>query len=61
MALPILAASVVSSRTSLSAKRPAWVTLWTLMAPNAGHFVQHDAADLVDGTIRAWLDLHPVK
>ena len=32
-----------------------------LMAPNAGHFVQHDASELVDGTIRAWLDLHPVK
>ncbi len=32
-----------------------------LMVPNANHFVQHDAADLVDGTVRAWLDLHPVK
>lgn len=32
-----------------------------LMVPNANHFVQHDAPDLVDGTIRAWLDLHPVK
>ncbi len=32
-----------------------------LMAPDANHFVQHDAADLVNGTIRAWLDLHPVK
>jgi pimeloyl-ACP methyl ester carboxylesterase len=28
-----------------------------LMAPDAGHFVQHDAADLVNGTIRNWLDL----
>jgi pimeloyl-ACP methyl ester carboxylesterase len=32
-----------------------------LMAPDANHFVQHDAADLVNGTIRSWLDLHPVK
>ncbi len=32
-----------------------------LMVPNANHFVQHDAPELVDGTIRAWLDLHPVK
>jgi len=32
-----------------------------LMVPDAGHFVQHDAATLVNGTIRAWLDLHPVK
>lgn len=32
-----------------------------LMAPDANHFVQHDAARLVNGTIRAWLDLHPVK
>jgi len=32
-----------------------------LMAPDANHFVQHDAAELVNGTIRAWLDLHPVK
>lgn len=32
-----------------------------LMVPNANHFVQHDAPALVDGTIRAWLDLHPVK
>jgi epoxide hydrolase 4 len=32
-----------------------------LMAPDANHFVQHDAAELVNGTIRSWLDLHPVK
>ena len=32
-----------------------------VMAPDAGHFVQHDAADLVNGSVRAWLDLHPVK
>ena len=32
-----------------------------LMVPDANHFVQHDAADLVNGTIRSWLDLHPVK
>ena len=31
-----------------------------LMAPDANHFVQHDAAALVNGTIRSWLDLHPV-
>jgi pimeloyl-ACP methyl ester carboxylesterase len=28
-----------------------------LMVPGAGHFVQHDAADLVDKTIRNWLDV----
>jgi epoxide hydrolase 4 len=28
-----------------------------VMIPDAGHFVQHDAADLVNGTIRNWLDL----
>ena len=28
-----------------------------VMVPNAGHFVQDDAADLVNGTIRSWLDL----
>jgi pimeloyl-ACP methyl ester carboxylesterase len=27
-----------------------------LMIPNAGHFVQHDAQDLVDVTIRDWLN-----
>jgi pimeloyl-ACP methyl ester carboxylesterase len=27
-----------------------------LMVPDAGHFVQHDAAPLVDKTIRGWLD-----
>jgi pimeloyl-ACP methyl ester carboxylesterase len=32
-----------------------------LMAPDANHFVQHDAAALVNGTIRSWLDLHPVN
>ncbi|HVY89189.1 MAG TPA: alpha/beta hydrolase [Hyphomonadaceae bacterium] len=32
-----------------------------LMVPDANHFVQHDAPELVNGTIRAWLDLHPVK
>jgi pimeloyl-ACP methyl ester carboxylesterase len=26
------------------------------MIPDAGHFVQHDAAPLVDKTIRSWLD-----
>jgi pimeloyl-ACP methyl ester carboxylesterase len=29
-----------------------------VMIPNAGHFVQNDAAPLVNGTIRNWLDLH---
>jgi len=28
-----------------------------LMIPDAGHFVQHDAADLVDKSIRSWLDI----
>lgn len=28
-----------------------------LMVPGAGHFVQHDAADLVNATIRSWLDI----
>ena len=32
-----------------------------LMVPDANHFVQHDAAKLVNGTIRSWLDLHPVQ
>lgn len=32
-----------------------------LMAPDANHFVQHDAAALVNGTIRSWLDLRPVR
>jgi epoxide hydrolase 4 len=32
-----------------------------VMVPNAGHFVQHDAPDLVNGTIRSWLDLHRAK
>ena len=27
-----------------------------LMIPGAGHFVQHDAQDLVDRTIRDWLN-----
>jgi pimeloyl-ACP methyl ester carboxylesterase len=27
-----------------------------LMIPSAGHFVQHDAQDLVDRTIRDWLN-----
>jgi pimeloyl-ACP methyl ester carboxylesterase len=27
-----------------------------VMVPNAGHFVQHDAAKLVNATIRNWLD-----
>jgi pimeloyl-ACP methyl ester carboxylesterase len=27
-----------------------------LMIPNAGHFVQHDAQDLVDVTVRDWLN-----
>jgi pimeloyl-ACP methyl ester carboxylesterase len=29
-----------------------------VMAPDAGHFVQFDAPDLVNGTIRSWLDIH---
>ncbi len=29
-----------------------------VMVPNAGHFVQHDAKDLVNNTIRNWLDMH---
>ncbi len=28
-----------------------------MMVPNAGHFVQFDAADLVNATIRGWLDV----
>lgn len=28
-----------------------------LMVPDANHFVQHDAADLVNATIRSWLDI----
>jgi pimeloyl-ACP methyl ester carboxylesterase len=32
-----------------------------LMAPDANHFVQHDAAALVNGTIRSWLDLRSGK
>jgi pimeloyl-ACP methyl ester carboxylesterase len=28
-----------------------------MMVPDAGHFVQHDAAPLVNKTIRAWLDM----
>lgn len=33
-----------------------------LMIPTAGHFVQHDAADLVNKSIRSWLDLRrPAK
>jgi pimeloyl-ACP methyl ester carboxylesterase len=32
-----------------------------LMVPTAGHFVQHDAADIVNAEIRSWLDIHPVK
>ena len=33
-----------------------------LMIPTAGHFVQHDAADLVDRSIRSWLDMRrPAK
>jgi pimeloyl-ACP methyl ester carboxylesterase len=31
-----------------------------LMVPDAAHFVQHDAAPLVNTTIRNWLDAHPV-
>lgn len=27
-----------------------------VMAPDAGHFVQHDAAPLVNATVRGWLD-----
>lgn len=29
-----------------------------MMVPDAGHFVQHDAAPLVNGAIRNWLDMH---
>jgi pimeloyl-ACP methyl ester carboxylesterase len=32
-----------------------------VMVPDAGHFVQQDAAELVNGTIRNWLDMHRVK
>ncbi|RYG36907.1 MAG: alpha/beta hydrolase [Burkholderiales bacterium] len=32
-----------------------------VMAPNAGHFVQNDAAELVNGTIRNWLDMRRKK
>ena len=32
-----------------------------MMVPDAGHFVQHDAADLVNRTIRMWLDMHRPK
>jgi pimeloyl-ACP methyl ester carboxylesterase len=32
-----------------------------LMIPDANHFVQHDAAELVNAQVRSWLDLHPVK
>lgn len=32
-----------------------------VMIPDAGHFVQQDAAELVNGTIRNWLDLRRKK
>ncbi len=32
-----------------------------VMVPDAGHFVQHDAAPLVNSTIRNWLDVHRPK
>ncbi len=32
-----------------------------VMAPNAGHFVQNDAPELVNGTIRSWLDMRRKK
>jgi pimeloyl-ACP methyl ester carboxylesterase len=32
-----------------------------MMVPDAGHFVQHDAADLVNATIRNWLDARRPK
>jgi pimeloyl-ACP methyl ester carboxylesterase len=32
-----------------------------VMVPDAGHFVQQDAADLVNTTIRNWLDAHRPK
>jgi len=32
-----------------------------VMVPDAGHFVQHDAAPLVNSTIRNWLDAHRPK
>jgi pimeloyl-ACP methyl ester carboxylesterase len=38
-----------------------WVDADTtlLMIPSAGHFVQYDAAALVDRTVRDWLDARP--
>jgi hypothetical protein len=48
----MIGSSIVSSRHTSST---ADTTL--VMAPDAGHFVQHDAADLVNGSVRAWLDL----
>ena len=32
-----------------------------VMVPDAGHFVQFDAPELVNGTIRNWLDIHRAK
>ncbi len=32
-----------------------------LMIPDSGHFVQRDAADLVNAQVRSWLELHPVN
>jgi pimeloyl-ACP methyl ester carboxylesterase len=32
-----------------------------MMVPDAGHFVQHDAAPLVNSVIRNWLDMHRPK
>jgi pimeloyl-ACP methyl ester carboxylesterase len=32
-----------------------------VMVPDAGHFVQFDAPELVNGTIRSWLDMHRAK
>jgi epoxide hydrolase 4 len=29
-----------------------------LRIPGAGHFVHHDRPDIVNGTVRSWLDLH---
>ena len=32
-----------------------------VMVPDAGHFVQFDAPELVNGTIRSWLDIHRAR
>jgi pimeloyl-ACP methyl ester carboxylesterase len=35
--------------------------LTLVTVPNAGHWVQDDAADLVTSTMKSWLALHPVQ